>query len=53
MPDLTAAAQAALDAVDDEQLREAEMLCQTFDIPTEYARHVAAMMAACAPNGAL
>lgn len=53
MPNLTAAAQAALDAGDDEQLREAEMLCQTFDIPTDYARHVAAMVATCNPDGAL
>ena len=50
---LTPAVQAALDAVDDEQLREAEMLCQSFDIPAEYARPVAAMVAACAPDGAL
>jgi hypothetical protein len=51
--ELTAAAHAALDAVADEHVGETEMLCEAFGVPTEYARHVAAMMATCAPAGAL
>lgn len=53
MPDLTAAAQAALDAVDEVYAAETEMLCEAFGVPAEYARNVAAMLATCVPEGAL
>ena len=53
MHDLTATVQAALDAVTDDEIREAENLCEQFSIPAEHARAVAAMVAACNPDGAL
>ena len=53
MPDLTPAVQAALDAVTDDEIREAEDLCAQFDIPAEHARAVAAMVGTCNPDGAL
>jgi siroheme synthase (precorrin-2 oxidase/ferrochelatase) len=54
MPELTPAAQAALDAVeDDDLLREIAEHCRRRGIPVEYAPDVTAIVAACYPNGAL
>lgn len=47
MTDLTAAASAALDAVTDDEAREAEDLCRQFGIPDEHARQLAAAIAVC------
>jgi hypothetical protein len=50
----TAAAQAALDAVeDDDFLREIEEHCRRRGVPVEYAAGVAAIVVACNPDGAL
>jgi hypothetical protein len=53
MPDLTPAAQAALDAVTDDEVRETAEMCERFGVPAEYAAGVAAIMAVCNPDGAL
>lgn len=47
MSDLTAAASAALEAVTDDETREAEDLCRQFGIPDEHARQLAAAIAVC------
>lgn len=51
--DLTAAAQAALDAVTDDEIREIVEMCERYGVPAEHAAGVAAIVAACNPDGAL
>ena len=44
---LAPAAQAAIDAVTDDELTEAEDLCAQLGIPADYARNVSAAIAVC------
>lgn len=47
MSDLIPTAQAAVDAVTDDELAEAADLCQLLGIPDDYARNLAAALAVC------
>lgn len=47
MNDLTPAAATALEAVTDDEAREAEDLCRAFGIPDKHARQLAAAIAVC------
>lgn len=53
MSDLIPTAQAAVDAVTDDEATEAEDLCQLLGIPAEYARNVAAALTICEPAGSV